>query len=149
MEDYGNRGVFTGLSSRRTRDGVLVFTTKWHRGLTFTFRVDTAKRTLTIPVVLPNVPARSAMYSDYRRFVASHHSRSLPAHRRIDPSKARVACRTRRGDVSLIADVKGGAYEYATKRLVHLVHETFLFFLTAGPYYEYRVAELGDDPDWL
>jgi len=149
MQDYGNRGVFTGLSSRIVRPGVVSFTARWHRALVFTLTVDASSRTLTIPVVLPNVPARSAMYRNYRAFVASHHSRSLPSHRRTDAAKTRLACRNRRGKVSLVVNVTGNHFEYATQRLVHLVHETFLFFLAEGPYYEYRVEQLGDDPDWI
>jgi hypothetical protein len=149
MEDYGNRGVFSGLSSRPVRAGVLAFTAKWHRALIFNLIVDANTRRLTIPIVLPNVPARSAMYREYRTFVASHHGRSLPPHRRTAASKARVACRNRRGHVSLVMTLEGDHYVYATERLLHLVHETFLFFLANGAYYEYRVEQLGDDPDWI
>jgi hypothetical protein len=149
MESYGNRGVFSALSNRLVRVGVRAFTAKWHRALVFTLIVDANKRTLAIPVVLPNVPARSAMYREYRSFVASHHSPSLPPHRRTDTSKARVACRNRRGHVSLIMTITGDQYVYGTQRLIHLVHETFLFFLAEGQYYEYRVEQLGDDPDWI
>jgi hypothetical protein len=149
MEDYGNRGVFAGLSSRPVRAGVLAFTAKWHRALVFTLIADANKRTLTIPIVLPNVPARSAMYREYRDFVASHGSPSLPAHRRTDTRKARVACRSRRGNVSLVMTLAGDDYVYGAQRLIHLVHETFLFFLTEGQYYQYRVEQLGDDPDWI
>ena len=43
--------------------------------------------------------------------------------------------------------VKGGEYEYATRKLIHLVHEIFLGFLIDAGYYEYMVEHLGLDPD--
>ena len=54
----------------------------------------------------------------------------------------------RGGSFSLILEVKRSQhYEYCTRRLVHLAHEIFMVFLPDGPYDEYRVTQLGADPE--
>ena len=148
MEDYSNRGVFRGLVSRPIRTGVVSFEMIWHGDLVFKLILDTKTRTLTVPVVLPDVPSDSSMYRDFKIFVESHHDRKLPKHRRIDKAKAAIQVGKRGRNISLTMAVKDGDYVYGTQRLVHLIHETFLLFLANGIYFDYRVARLGLDPDW-
>ena len=143
MEDYAKRGVFRGLASRPVRNGVAAFRMLWHRDRAFDLFVDTKKKSIRIPVVLPAVPARSALYKDFKAFVASHAADALPDHRRIEKSKARVRCANLRGSVSLTMSVRDEDYEYALQRLIHLVHETYLIFLPGGPYRLYMVEQLG------
>jgi hypothetical protein len=52
----------------------------------------------------------------------------------------------RGGSVSLALAVRGGEWEYCTRKLVHLAHEVFMVFLPDGPYDLYRVDKLGLDP---
>ncbi|HYA41784.1 MAG TPA: hypothetical protein VEF34_10800 [Syntrophobacteraceae bacterium] len=146
MEEYARRGVFRGFSLQRVRGASLAFRMTWHRDLVFDIIVDTAKKTISLPKVLPHVPP--ALYADFKRFVAAHHDAGLPEHRRIVPAKSRLRCSNHRGRVALTIAVKDGDYKYALQRLIHLVHETFLIFLLDGAYRDYRVEQLGDDPDW-
>lgn len=147
MEDYARRGVFRGFRAQRARNGVAAFQMIWHRDRGFDLIVDTRKKTIVIPVVLPAVPARSPLYKDFKAFVESHHAASLPDHRRIERTKARVRCANRRGSISLTMAVRDDDYGYALQRLIHLVHETFLIFLTSGPYRDYLVEELGAEAE--
>jgi hypothetical protein len=98
-------------------------------------------------VVLPEVPARSAMYRELKEFVESRQAANLPAHRRIDRKKARVIPANRGGNVGLTLTLKGADYEYATRKLIHLVHEIYLVFLYDGAYYDYMVEVFNLDPD--
>ena len=143
MEDYAKRGVFRGLASKPSHNGVAAFRMIWHRDRVFELIVDTKKKIIRIPVVLPAVPARSPLYKDFKAFIASHQSTTLPAHRRIEKSKARVRCANLRGSVSITMTVRDEDYAYALQRLIHLVHETFLIFLPGGPYRDYMVEQLG------
>ena len=143
MEDYAKRGVLRGFTSRRVRNGVMAFRMIWHRDRVFDLIVDTHRKTIRIPVVLPAVPARSALYKDFQAFVASRHAADLPDHRRIERSKVRVSCANLRGSASLTMAVRDEDYEYALQRLIHLVHEIFLIFLPGGPYRDYMVEQLG------
>jgi hypothetical protein len=117
----------------------------WHRDRGFDFLVDTARATLHIPLVLPEVPARSEMYRKFKAFLAERSSKEMLAHRRIDPRKARIACANKGGNVSLTLTVRGGDYEYGAQKLIHLVHEIFLTFLQE--YFDYQVEVFGLDPD--
>jgi hypothetical protein len=146
MEEYAQRGVFRGFSRQPTRAGVMAFKMTWHRDLVFDLLVDPGRKTITIPRVLPGVPVD--IYADFKRFVAAHHNADLPDHRRIEKCKVRVRCANRRGSVSMAMAVKDDDYEYALQRLIHLIHEVFLIFINDGAYRDYRVAQLGDDPDW-
>ena len=147
LEGYATRGVFRGFSrgpSIKTRAG---FKMMWHRDRFFELVLDVSKRTLRFPVVLPEVPVKSAMYREYQQFIKSRHSADLPAHRRIDSAKARVQCANRGGNVSVTLTVLDGDFEYGARRIVNVVHETFLAFLTDGPYYDYMVRVFDLDPD--
>lgn len=145
LQGYADRAVFRGFSRGPVRAGRIVFKITWHRDRLFELILDTRKRTLAFPLVLPKVPPRSAMYREFRRFLESRSSKKVPAHRRIDPKKAAVRCVNRRGKVSLTLLVLTGDYEYGARKIIHLVHEIFLEFL--GEYFEYQVEAFDLDPD--
>lgn len=119
----------------------------WHYDRPFELHLDSAKKTLRFPAILPAVPARSAMYRELQAFVKARQSGEMPEHRRVDPSKARVALANQRGAVSISVVVKDADFDYATRKSIQVVHEIFLTFLVDGPYYEYMVEHLGLDPD--
>ena len=146
LEDFAERGVFRGFSRQPAHGGVFTFKMTWHHQLVFELLVEPRRKTISIPRVLPGVPAE--LYTDFKEFVREHHAANLPLHRRIETTKARLRCANHRGRVSLTITVKDGDYEYALQRLIHLVHETFLIFLANGAYRDYRVEQLGVDPDW-
>ena len=87
------------------------------------------------------------MYREFKEFVGSRHAAGLLEHRRIDPKKAVVRPSNRRGNIALTLTVKNGDYDYATRKLIHLVHEIFLVFLYDGRYYDYVIKTFGLDPD--
>jgi len=146
MEDYAKRGVFRGFHREAVRRGIASFKLVWFRDRIFDLIVDTGKRTICIPSVLPSVPDN--IYRDFKAFVQSHHVDGLPDHRRIDRIKAQLRCAKRRGHASVAVVVKDGDYDYALRRLIHLMHETFVIFLHDGMYRDYLVKHLGADPDW-
>jgi len=119
----------------------------WHRDRFFELILDPPRKTLRFPVVLPEVPANSSMDREYKEFVKSRSDARLPEHRRIDPKKAVVKPLNRSGNVGLTVTVKRGDYEYATRKLIHLVHETFMVFLYDGRYYDYLIETFDLDPD--
>jgi len=71
----------------------------------------------------------------------------MPEHRRVNPAQARLTASNQRGAVSLTLAVKDGDFDYATRKMIHIVHEIFMVFLVDGPYFEYMVEQLGLDPD--
>jgi hypothetical protein len=149
LENYANRGTFKGFSRGPVRPGIAMFKILWHRDRFFDLVLDTRKKTLRFPVVLPEVPAGSSMYREFKEFVESRHSASLPDHRRIDRKKAAVRPSNRGGNVALTLTIRNSDYEYATRKLIHLVHEIFLVFLYDGRYYDYLLETFDLDPDHM
>jgi hypothetical protein len=147
LETYADRGVFRGFSNAAASAGKAAFKMLWHRDRLFELILDVPKKTLRLPVVLPEVPASSSMYREFQEWVEALHSEDLLEHRRIDSKKARLRCGNRGGNVSLALTVKDGDYEYGTRKLIHAVHETYLTFLADGRYYEYMVETFDLDPD--
>ena len=147
LEGYANRGVFRGFSRGPVRAGKASFKMLWHRDRFFDLILDPSRKTLRFPIVLPDVPSKSSMNREYKEFVRSRSEASLPAHRRIDPTKAIVQLSNRAGNIGLTVTVKGADYEYATRKLIHLVHETFMVFLYDGRYYDYMIETFDLDPD--
>jgi hypothetical protein len=148
LENYANRGTFKGFSRGPDHAGTARFKILWHRDRFFDLILDTKKKTLRFPLVLPEVPAGSAMYREFKQFVESRHSATLPDHRRIDPKKAVIKPSNRSGTVALTATAKNSDYDYATRKLIHLVHEVYLVFLQEA-HYDYLTEVLNLDPDHL
>jgi hypothetical protein len=119
----------------------------WHHDRPFELLLDVTGKTLLFPEVLPGVPARSPMYRELQAFLKVRQTDEVPEHRRVNPAKARITPSNQRGAVSLKLTVKDGDFEYATRKMIHMVHEIFMVFLVDGPYFEYMVEQLGLDPD--
>jgi hypothetical protein len=147
LEGYAKRRVFRGFTRELTDRGKATFKIVWRHDRVFDLILDPQTGTLRFPYLLPNVPADSTMYGEFKAFVQWRHAKTSPAHRGIDRMKARVHCRNRAGHVSLALTVKDGDYEYATRKLIHLVQEIFLVFLADGPYRDYVVEMFNLDPD--
>lgn len=119
----------------------------WHYDRRYELLLDTTNKTLRFPDVLPGVPARSQMYRELQAFLKERQSGELPEHRSVDPKKARFSVHNIRGNVSIKFTVTDGDFDYATRKIVHIVHEIFMIFLVDGPYFDYMVEQLGLDPD--
>jgi hypothetical protein len=145
MEEYAHRGVFRSCSILSVRNGVALFRLMWFRDRIFELVVDTKEKTILVPALLPR--PTEALYRNFKEFIRSHQSASLPDHRRIEKSKVVVRCARRQGNAALTFCVKDGDFGYALQRLIHLIHETYVIFLADGMYHDYRVAQLGES-DW-
>ncbi|MGP0070724.1 MAG: hypothetical protein ACLPWF_02155 [Bryobacteraceae bacterium] len=147
LESYAEKAVFRGFSAHAVRGGKATYRMIWHHDRPFELLLDVPKKTLRFPSVLPGVPARSAMYRELKAFLKARQSDEIPEHRRVNPAKARLSAANQRAAVSLTVTVKDGDFEYASRKMIHIVHEIFLVFLVDGPYFEYMVEHLGLDPD--
>jgi len=147
LESYAEKAVFRGFSAHPKRGGKATYRMVWHYDRSFELALDVPGKILQFEEVLPGVPARSAMYRELREFVKSRQSPETPEHRRVNPAKARLTTANLRGAVSLKLTTKDGDFEYAARKIIHIVHEIFMVFLVDGPYYEYMVEQLGLDPD--
>jgi hypothetical protein len=147
LEGYAEKAVFRGFSAHPETKGKATYRMVWHHDRPFELLLDVGKKTLRFPEVLPGVPARSPMYRELQAFLKERQSEEMPEHRRVNPGKARLASGNKRGTVSIALTVKDGDFDYATRKIIHIVHEIFLIFLVDGPYFEYMVEHLGLDED--
>lgn len=147
LEGYAEKAVFRGFSAHPGGDGKAAYRMVWHHDRPFELSLNVPGKSLRFPAVLPGVPARSDMYRELRAFLKSRQTDEVPEHRRVDPAKARLTVSNQRGIVSLALAVRDGDFEYATRKLIQMVHEIFMVFLLDGPYFEYMVERLGLDPD--
>jgi hypothetical protein len=147
LEGYASRGVFAGFRQNKRQARKADFTVQWHFRRVFSIVLDQAKASLTLTGLLPQVSAAPSLRRDIAAFLRHCAAPELPAHRRIEPEKALVTCYVRGDSLSLRVVVQDGDYEYATRRLVHLVNEIFLGFLRDAKYRDYMVAHLGMNPE--
>jgi len=147
LEGYAEKAVFRGFSAHPKTGGKAVYKMVWHYDRPFELLLDVPGKTLRFPGVLPGVPARSPMYRELQAFLKVRQTDQLPEHRGVNPAKARLTLTSQRGIVALKLTVKDGDFEYATRKMIQMVHEIFMVFLVDGPYYEYMVEQLGLDPD--
>lgn len=127
LQAYADRGIFRGFSEARTNGGKFKFTFVWLTGKPMNLVFDPRSGTVVFKDVLPNMPARSAMYSDIKSFVGRQYDNTLPAHRRIDRAQADVSCINRRGNVSITLRVRKKRFDYGVQKIVNLVHEVFVY----------------------
>jgi hypothetical protein len=126
LQAYADRGIFRGFDEVRTRNGKRAFRFVWLGNRPVDFDVDSEKGVLRFNKLLPNVPPKSALYSDVSSFLMSRSDPRLPKHRRVEAGRATVSCTNRAGNVSITLLVKNNQYEYGLKKLVNLVHEVFV-----------------------
>ena len=131
LQAYADRGVFRGFSE--TKNGHFQFV--WVVNHRMELSVDTAKHELRFKRLLPNVPAKSALYAELKSFIEQRHDKELPEHRRIDRKRAEVSCANRAGFISVSLKVKNNQYSYGVNRIVNLAHELFLHLRERRPEY--------------
>jgi hypothetical protein len=131
LQTYADRGVFRGFSE--IKNGHFQFV--WVINHRMELSVDTAKHELRFKRLLPNVPAKSALYAELKSFIERRHDKELPEHRRIDRKRAEVSCANRGGFVSVSLRVKNNQYTYGVNRIVNLAHELFLHLRERRPEY--------------
>ncbi len=147
LEGYARKGVFRGFGRVPDQGGKPSFKMLWHHGKTFVLLFDPKTRTLRFPVLLPQVPANSPTHKAFKAYIKSRQHESRPEHRRVDSERVALRTVNRSDAISLSIKSKDGDIEYATRKLIQLVHEIFLDFLTDGRYYDYLVEVFDLDVD--
>jgi hypothetical protein len=148
LNTYSDRGVFAGFSERASSPGQLRFALVWHHNKRFELLVSLRHRAVIMPMVLPNVPARSELDRNFRNFVRACSSDEKPPHRRIDPAKVATSCVNRRGSLGVRFALLDDDVDYALQRLLHLVQETYVLFLQEGIYLDYWIEQFGPPPEF-
>jgi hypothetical protein len=135
LQAYADRRVFSGFSEGRPVAGRHRFRFSWLGTESLTLDYTPATGTFVFRALLPNVPARSALYADLAAFVSGRSSTRLPEHRRVERRRARVRCIPARGTVSVELVATRNFHDYGVNRVVNLVHEIFLYLQEYRPEY--------------
>jgi hypothetical protein len=109
------------------------------------FVVDVARGRLSCPDLLRGIGATSLMRRELAAFVIGRQAEDLPEHRRIDPARCAILCPLRAGRMTLALDVRDDDWEYATAKLMNLVHETYIYLHRYWP--EYTHDTLGSSTE--
>lgn len=145
LEQYCDRGVFGSFVEKPSKNGRTHFEFVWLHNRRYTLIFDGKNSVLTFKDCLPHISAKSEIYGGIKDFVRARSDSKLLAHRRIDPKRAVVSCSSRGGKVSLAIDVKRNQYLYGTKKLVNLLHETFVMLDQCFTDYLYEHFDLPEE----
>jgi hypothetical protein len=142
LQNYAERGVFKDYRAVGGKNETSHFDFDWLYGQPFSLTCDVKRQRLTLTDLLPAIDRDSMMYRELKEFVKGRADQELPEHRRIDPALATVVPRIRDRVVSLEMTLPDGDYEYGTRKLVNLAHETFLFLSEYWADYMWQNFEL-------
>jgi hypothetical protein len=120
---------------------------QWHRSQRFEWIYDTAAQRLRVACVLPNVIPNSPMHREFKVWLKDRQNDTLPEHRRCDRNKLQLKCINRGGNLSLTASIVDGDIDYGVRKLVALINEIYLDFLSSGLYFEWMLETFNLDPD--
>jgi hypothetical protein len=132
LQAYADRGVFRGFSATPAARGRVQYEFLWLTRRPIRAVFDSRASTLAFPALLPSLPADAAQ--DVKAMV-SRSGRGLPAHKRIDARRARVAGAMRGGAFSLTVTVKGDNHAYAASHVLNLINELFVALQASHPAY--------------
>jgi hypothetical protein len=124
--------VFRGFSATPAARGRVQYEFLWLTRRPIRAVFDSRASTLAFPALLPSLPADAAQ--DVKAMV-SRSGRGLPAHKRIDARRARVAGAMRGGAFSLTVTVKGDNHAYAASHVLNLINELFVALQASHPAY--------------
>ena len=124
---YADRGVFRNFREVGTKGAKTVFVFNWLERRPLIFIYDDARKTFQFKNCLPRTDEDLA--KQLRKYIRGRSDRGVPAHRRIDPSRAEAKLVRRAGDASLVVQIKRNQVAYGVSRLLHLV---IVAILTTG-----------------
>jgi hypothetical protein len=127
LQDYARRGVFQGCQAVPGRNYKTAFHFGWAYHQPYTLTCNPQQGKLVFVDLLPRIVNNSLIHREIKAFLKERSSPMLPEHRRVDPLRVTVKSRLVDGVLSLEMTIADGDYNYATTKLINLVHELFLF----------------------
>lgn len=100
-----------------------------------------ARRVLTFVRLFPAVAATPGVAPALKQAIASASTRALPAHRRIDPKRARMSGRVSGGDLTLQLTLEAGRASSTVRAALAVVNDLFLLMRECYP--DYLTAQFG------
>jgi hypothetical protein len=147
IEAYVGRGVFGAAALPSGKAGRERYRIVWFRNQCMILDVDTRRARASMNGVLPSIEPRSELDRALRAWLRSRQAPDLPAHRRLDPARFQAGLRNTGGAVQLNVVSKNDDPTQAARRLLTLVHEIYLDFLSTPERYDWITEAFDIDPD--
>jgi hypothetical protein len=144
LENYAQRGVFSGFGQTDCSGGKTVFSFIWLHNRHMELTLEPANEALRFDRILPGVKAGTPLAIDLKRLIKRLRSDEVPAYRRVDAARAALTCSIRQDHLSVRIAVKKNDYEYAVNRMINVAHELFVYLRSAWPEY---LIEYFDEPE--
>jgi hypothetical protein len=135
LENYAQRGVFSGFGQADGLGGKTIFSFIWLHNRHMELTLEPANEALRFDRILPGVKAGTPLAVDLKRLIERLRSDEVPAYRRVDPARAALTCSIRKDHLSVRIGVKRNDYEYAVNRMINVAHELFVYLRSAWPEY--------------
>lgn len=135
------RGVLREFEERAGSGGRREIGFRWLLSRPLRLAIDNHRNRLSCPNLFEGLSAYANLQRDLTAYLAGRHSKELPEHRRVDCARCIIVCRSRSGRLTLALDVGDGDWEYATRKLLSLVHEAFVYLNRYWP--DYACERLG------
>lgn len=145
LQGYADRGIFLGFAVTPAARSTVRYRFRWLTRRPMDLRFDPAARRLVFHELFPNATKYPGVTEAMRATVASASSLERPRHRRVDPRRAKMACRFVRGHGSLQLSIETTSGDYPVRAALGLVNELFLVLHECFP--EYLIAEFGASPE--
>ncbi len=145
LNEYAERGIFHSYEERGGRSGRPEFHFVWLQDFPVTLICDLARQTLTLRDLFPEIPHRSEIDTDLRRFVQSRQDDRLPPPRRIDPQRVGLRCFNRDGKLSVELKVNDHQYRYAATKAVNLAQELYNYLSANHVEYMWETFNLPEE----
>jgi hypothetical protein len=140
LRQYADRGVFRGFRATASR-GRIEYQFLWLTRLPMRAGFDLRRGVLRFPALLPNAAKSAGLVGEMKSIVAARPTRKVPAHKRIDARRARVAAAVTQGALSLSVQIRGSNHEYAVRHALNLINEMVVALHESYP--DYLIAEFG------
>jgi hypothetical protein len=133
LQAYADRGVFRGFRATAAARKRIEYQFLWLTKKPMIAVFDPASRRLTFPSLLPQIdrPAAARMKSVIDARSAKHQ----PEHKRIDARRGKISSAVRRGDFSLVMEIRGQNHEYAVSKALNVINELFVTLQEHHPDY--------------
>jgi len=87
------------------------------------------------------------MYKEFKLWLKARQDKTLPDHRRCDDKKVTLKTYNRAGDIALTLQMLDDDLDYSVRKLISLVNEIYLDFLSSGLYFDWLIETFDLDPD--
>jgi hypothetical protein len=133
LQAYADRGVFRGFRATPAARRRIDYQFHWLTKKPMTAVFDPASRRLTFPALLPQIDRQAA--ARMKSVIDARTAKNQPGHRRIDARRGKISSAVRKGDFSLVMEIRGQNHDYAVSKALNVINELFVTLQEHHPDY--------------